>query len=171
MNVTTQSVNNVPIQITEVKENTEEQQGTMYSNWHILVNSNVAAKSEGDVPRANHVADVLKDSIRCVFYEHAAEVFYSEIPGHKFEKPYVESVKVEMAAEIGDKYKRVHVHALVKVIHHTILKMDYKKARDALAVCINERDPTLPFPFIRFKWIPAFTQALEKYIGKHPVMT
>lgn len=171
MNVTRQNVNNVPIQIEEVRQNTAEEQGTYYSKWHLLLNSNVAARGEGDVEKANRIADILKDSVRCVFYEHGAEVFKSLVPGDKFEKPTVESVKVEMAAEIGEKYKRVHLHAVITVVHHTILQIDYRKARDALALCLYERDPNLPFPFIRFKQIPMTGVALEKYIGKHPVMS
>jgi hypothetical protein len=170
-NVTTKRIQGVPIQIEEVKENTIEEKGTYYSQWHLLVNSNVSANN--DLEKANRIADVLKDSIRCVFYEHGEEIFKFKDPEgkDKFEKPTVESVNVKMAAEIGDIQHRVHVHALITVVHHTILQIDYPKAMRAMADCIHERDPTLRFPFMRFKQIPMTGVALEKYIGKHPVMT
>lgn len=168
MNVETQEVQGVPVEIEEVRETSEVDKKTMYSRWHLLVNSNVAADDERDLERINHIAAVLKDSIRCVFHEHAAEVFFSKVPGDKFEKPTVESVNIKMAAEIGEQQKRVHVHVIIDVVHHTILQIDVKKMREDLHACISERDPSLPYPFMRLKWIPV-NQAIEKYIGKAPV--
>lgn len=169
MQTSTKEVAGVPIEIEEVPENTTEQQNTFYSRWHLLVNSNVRG-TDGDVDKANRIANILKDSIKCVFNDHAQNVFFSKVPGDKFESPTIESVKIKMAAEIGEDPRggRIHVHCIIDVVHHTILQINVPEMRRDLRECIQQRDPDLPFPFMRLKWIPV-NQAIEKYIGKAPV--
>jgi len=168
MSVQTKDVSGVPVEIKEVAQNTPTEQGTYYSRWHLLVNSNLRA-AEGS-ERANQIADTLKDSVRCVFFEHAKEVFVCKVPGDKFEPPTIQKIEIKMAAEIGSdpRGQRVHVHVLIDVTHHTILSIDVPVMRQAIWDCIRERDPTMPYPFIRLKWIPV-NKAIEKYIGKAPV--
>lgn len=174
MSVQTRDVSGVPVEIKEVAQNTPTEQGTYYSRWHLLVNSNVRAK-EGSA-RAEQIANTLKDSVRCVFFEHAKEVFICKAKNREtgiqdvFEPPTIEKVEIKMAAEIGShpSGQRVHVHVLIDVTHHTILSIDVPAMRLAIRTCILERDPTLPFPFIRLTWIPV-NKAIEKYIGKAPV--
>lgn len=161
----TKDINGIPITVEEVKENTPAQQKTFYSRWHLLVNSNVRGDNLG---RSNDIAEILKSSVKCVFHEHATKVFKCKYG--KFEAPNIEDVKIKMAAEIGTdpKGKRVHVHVLIDVTHHDVLQIDVPEMRRDLKECMDQRDPDLPFPFIRLKWVPV-NQALEKYIGKAPV--
>jgi len=174
MNVQTQNVNGVPIQVEEVRQIDARDKGTMYSQWHVMFNSNVTA-DPNNMERTNHIAQILKDSLKCVFYEHADEVFYSYVDSrredHIFHPPIVDNVEIKMAAELGEKLKRIHVHANITVTHHTILRLDYNKAKEALKQCLRDRDLSLPNPYLTFKQIPMTGVALEKYIGKHPIMS
>ncbi len=174
MSIQTRDVSGIPVEIKEVAQNTPTEQGTYYSRWHLLVNSNLRAEAGSE--RANQIADTLKESVRCVFFDHAKEVFVCKARNREtgkwdeFEKPTIEKVEVKMAAEIGSdpRGSRVHVHVLIDVTHHTILSIDVPIMRHYICECIKKLDPTMPCPFIRLKWIPV-NKAIEKYIGKAPV--
>lgn len=173
LNIQQEDVSGVPVEIQEVRESTPQEKATMYSRWHLLVNSNVRG-DENNIEESNRIAAILKDSVRCVFFEHATRIFVCKGTHNgvldKFESPIIEKVTIKMAAEIGEDPRghRVHVHVLIDVTHHTILQIDVKQMRAAIWECIQQRDPNLPFPYIRLTWIPV-NKGLEKYIGKKPV--
>jgi len=154
----------IPIEIEDIVVPTAPARKEYYSKWHLLVNSNAKAY---DVDTANRIADGLKQGVRCAFQDHAKEVFVIKKEGDSFDKEHIKKIEIKMAAEIGEKEHRVHVHALILVTHYTILQIDRKRLLDVLLECVANI-PEVNGLFMRLKWIPA-DRPIENYIGKNPL--
>lgn len=164
----TQTNESIPLRIEEVTGNkiqsSNKKQKIHISKFLILVNSNVAAK---DVNSSNHVADCLKRGIGKALQEHGPELYVIKPPAkEKYGPGTILDIDVKMAAEIGSKYKRVHVHALVTVKHTTLLQMDGKVLRQLLLnYCADEAIKNL---FVRIRFVPVSDFA-ELYLEKDPI--
>ncbi len=164
----TQTNESIPLRIEEITGNklqpTEKKKKIHISKFLVLVNSNVAAK---DVNSSNSVADCLKKGIGKALQEHGPQLYIIRPPAKETYGPQtILDINVKMAAEIGSKYKRVHVHALVTVKHTTILQMDAKVLRQLLLnYCQDEAIKNL---FVRIKFIPVSDFA-EMYLEKDPI--
>lgn len=166
----TQTNESIPLRIENVQGNKIKPKETNSKKIHIskfliLVNSNVAATD--DLDKSNRVADCLKDGIGKALQEHGPDIYVIKPPAkEKYGPGTILDIKVKMAAEIGPRYKRVHVHALVTVKHTTLLQMDGKVLRGLLLdYCKDEAIKNL---FVRIRFVPVSDFA-ELYLEKDPL--
>lgn len=167
----TQTSSNIPLDIEEVIPNkqrastTRGQKKLHISTFLILVNSNV---SEYNAEKANNIADCLKKGTADALKNHEKEVFFIKPPAtDTWSRENILSIKTKITAEIGPKYKRLHVHALVKVIHTTLVQMNAEALRQHLLhYCKHEAITNL---FVRIRFIPKPDLAAELYLEKNPI--
>lgn len=165
----TATTQNIPLRIEQVTPNKiqrppSKQKKIHISKFLILVNSNVAAT---ELDTSNRVADCLKTGTGKALQEHSQELFFIKAPAKEtFGPSSILDINVKVAAEIGPKYKRVHVHALVTVKHTTLLQMNGKVLRELLLnYCKDEAIKNL---FVRIRFVPVSDFA-ELYLEKAPV--
>jgi hypothetical protein len=155
----------IPIEIEDITTPSgyNEEIKTYYSQWHILVSSNVRTN---DLDTANEIADCLKNGFATAFRTRPAELFI--VSKGAWDSETIDSMKIQMAAEIGEDAKggRVHIHALVNVTHHGNLKINGQ----AIQVILREhcQSQFIKNIFVRVKWIPT-SRPIEDYIGKNPL--
>lgn len=159
----------VPTEIQDITQQTEgaklqAERKTYYSMWHVLVSSNVKTD---DLDTANEIAACLKGGFAATFRDRPSEVFI--VRGGDWSSELVDSLKIQYAAEVGEHAMggRVHIHALVTVVHHDNVRIN----GPALQVILRERCMDHPFIkniFVRVKWVPT-SKPLEDYIGKNPL--
>lgn len=158
----------VPVEIQDITEQAavhREPRKTFYSQWHVLVSSNVKTD---DVDTANEIAACLKGGFVKAFKGRPTEVFKFR-NGGEWNAELIDSMKIQMAAEIGEKAQggRVHIHALVTVVHHTNISIDGKAVQVILReYCMDHA--LIQNIFVRVKWVPT-SRPLEDYIGKNPL--
>lgn len=159
----------VPVDIQDITEQTagakvQAERKTYYSMWHVLVSSNVKTD---DLATANEIASCLKTGFASTFRDRPNDVFI--IRGGEWGSELIDSLKIQYAAEIGEDPRggRVHLHALVTVVHHDNVRIN----GPALQVILREHCMDHPFIkniFVRVKWVPT-SKPLEDYIGKNPL--
>lgn len=160
----------IPIRVEKVEKTAVQAEAPKKDKIHIskfliLVNSNVTGGSSTEV--VNKIADCLKDGMGKALKEHEDEVFVIKA-GAKgaWTEEYIKDIHVKTAAEIGPKYKKVHIHSLVTVKHTTLVQMDAKAIRKyLLEYCKSEYFSNL---FVRIKFVPVSDFA-ELYIEKAPI--
>lgn len=157
----------IPYEIVQVEKNKDSRK-TLFSTWHVVVNSNVKAET---LQTANDISDILKDSVVNAFKDRGSEVFVVKRPGDSFDSDAIEKIKISQAAEIGEDAKggRVHVHAMVEVEHHTILQIDMPTASKIIKEYCESRSDIIMGVYVDIKWIPMSKKPLEHYLGKNPL--
>lgn len=135
---------------------------TYYSQWHILVNSNVNTK---DPLIIDELSSCLKTGFEKAFTERAEDIFI--IQGGGWDSDTVDDMKIQYATEIGDNENRVHLHGLVQVNHHANVRIDGKMIQVILREYCMTSDQIKNI-FVRVKWVPT-SRPLEDYIGKNPL--
>lgn len=158
-------MNSIPVEVVDVEKN-ENDRKTFFSQWHVLVSSNVKTY---DIGTANQIADDLKSAVRYAFESNGSQVFRVMREGDSFDSDSIEKIKISYAAEIGEDPKggRVHIHAIIEVEHHTILQINIPVA----VKIIKEQLKSNPFilgAYVNIKWVPT-SKPLEHYIGKNPL--
>lgn len=82
-------------------------------------------------------------------------------PNHRF-------VEVKFQPEVGSKFKRFHMHAIVTISHYTMLRMDYKKFNETIKTCFsNMLDNGGGVDWINGKSKPSNIYAHAKYVPVH----
>lgn len=77
----------------------------------------------------------------------------------------VHGVSSDVAIERGKKFKRVHLHAIVKLNHNTNLSLNYNLIRQLF---IDELQ--LPGVHVDCKFIRESTMSLKEYLRKNPLV-
>lgn len=72
-------------------------------------------------------------------------------------------VEGEVSAEIGSKFGRVHLHAIIKIKHNTNLSIDFKRCREYFKSELKVPDIHLHVDFIRSN-----EMTLKHYLLKNP---
>ena len=162
----TRTTQNIPLRIEKVLPNkiTEPKKEKIHiSKFLILVNSNVAAT---ELDSSNRIADCLKSGTGRALKEHAQELFFIKPPAkEQFGPDSILDIGVKIASEIGNKFKRVHVHALVTVKHTTLIQMNGKVLRELLLnYCADKAIKNL---FVRIRFVPVSDFA-DLYLEKAP---
>lgn len=154
----------IPFESEEVVGLAPPSKKTMYSRWHITLNSN----QRGDnALESQCLASDLKQALVKTFKKRGDEVYKFMLPGHSYTTQYIKSVKITYVAEVGSEQGRVHLHAILEVQHYTILQMDVKKAREVLREYLTDECVKEGFYF-HVQWVPA-SQPLENYLRKDPL--
>jgi hypothetical protein len=153
----------VPVEIEDITvPNNYETKKTLYSQWHVLVASNVRTDN---LEVANRLADCLKDGFRTAFETRPTEIFLF-MKGGSWDSEFIDGMKIQYAAEVGEKSRIVHLHALVTVTHHSNVRINGKALQEILREHCQDED--IKNIFVRVKWVPT-SRPLVDYIGKNPL--
>jgi hypothetical protein len=165
------STEGIPLEIEDVKvdptKGKEKARKPHFSNWHLVVNSNKVPRGTDD---ANRIAQIMKDAIADTFRNHILEVFYVRPPAtEELNRETIEKIKIQQAAEVGHDPRggRVHVHALIKVVHFTLLQINRKNLRSLICGYMSQHGIS-DNCYIDLKWVPS-EKPLELYLRKDPI--
>jgi hypothetical protein len=82
------------------------------SSYLLTINSNQT--------RENIPEDYFVDKVEAVLNNIKDFIIYQ--PGHEEGEKKIEKVEIEINEEVGERVKRLHVHATVRIIHRTMIK-------------------------------------------------
>lgn len=83
---------------------------------------------------------------------------------------YIDKIEIpRWSIELGttSKGQRVHLHALIKITHHTYVQLNSRATQEFFNQAFAEiPDPRIKNTYANFRWLPATEEMALSYIGK-----
>ena len=135
-----------------------------FSTFFVLANTNRAPPSDAV---ANAWGDDLQDAFARSFRQNWRDVIRYNTPGGAPEHGKIDDIKINSAVEIGPRFGRLHMHAIVRIQHRVQaggIHLNVQRLRDA----IRQHGSTQAVRNLPVVWVKAFTgeAALDDYILK-----
>lgn len=164
-----------------------------YSDWLVTISSNVrgvkknlAVESGIEILPETFTepyADALMHIYNCAISKDKQDYIFKAHPQAR-QQPFkasrdIVSIDSEVVSEIGTKAKggRIHIHAILRVVHTTLLQIDAPRFREVLKECLAQFNksamgkglqPPIKNVYAHLKWIPSF-RAAENYLAKQGI--
>lgn len=135
---------------------------TKWSNFWILINSNMAGANEFE---ESHLVTVMRRAVSRVFGDKKHIIHFLDVLGEDGEAltrgkmkgiDTIESVDTEGVVEVGPLVHRIHAHLLLMITHKTRLRVNIPRLRDLIRNASKENgaeEPLFKNPIIRLKVI------------------
>lgn len=156
-----------------------EQEKTQWSNFWIMINSNLAGSDEFD---QSHLVTLMRSSIDKAFgsRQNVMRILHiidsnggtiTDELSRKSAFKRVERVDSEAVVEIGPRVHRIHAHVLLMVQHKTRIQLNVMELRNAIREFSGGRfpNPVVRVKLIRENPINAIRRYQRGYKNKIPV--
>ena len=140
------------------------------SEYIITVNTNKSAEKVDQV----RAREVLKDSLKYLLLQDQLPFVFKvhdRLERPEFDADTVEQnvtkTKVHVSTEIGKKYHKIHMHAIVQIYHDTVIEMKLKEFRSMLQSEVETRSGgSFGAPYINVRFMKNSHGNALRYIKK-----
>lgn len=131
-----------------------------FSNFLVLMNTNKFPKSE---ETARAMADELLRMAEEMFgsVELLGRFVQFGNPEARWSSDYIRRVKTAYAVEMGEHYGKLHVHASIKIVHTTVVRLNLERMQEEANHLLEGTGLT-----IAYTHISAHGPTPEDYLGK-----
>jgi len=146
-----------------------------YSKFHVMWSSNVrpVTSQEGMelVEEMDHVFNQVMNERPADFFKFSSlgKKGTFKVDPEVWNSQNIRRYKIRFVIEKGSHPKggRIHLHALVFVVHYTYLQIESSVLKELLCKRLEDQNSLVKGCYLKIQWVPA-TEALENYIGKSP---
>jgi len=146
-----------------------------YSKFHVIWSSNVRPTT---VEEGQEIVNQMDHVFVRTANDHPSEFFKFSLLGkkgtfavdpHQWNTQNIKTYKIKFVIEKGSHPKggRVHLHAILWVVHYTYLQIDSTQLKRLLCTELEHMNELVKGCYLKIQWIPS-SAPLENYIGKSP---
>jgi len=114
----------IPVQVQEVgsTEGSQQQRKKKFSTFLVTINTQRVPRTQPEVDRgAEELRGIMRQMLTS---EGLGRIVKFLTPGHAWQPEYIDDIKAEFSIEIGERFGRLHTHALIEMAHFSKIHLD-----------------------------------------------